>query len=178
MSDPLVERYFRWLVPQIRGNERNDSGQSYNDLARILFSKEFVSIVNYDENRMADGRQLRRDFCHARRLPINTLDWIESTAFLEVLVGLSRHLEFQAGGDAHGWAWQLICNLELHKFSDPLSPRKSKQAEEILETCIQRTYTPDGQGGFFPLAWPIEDQRAVELWYQMAAYVDEQHPEH
>jgi hypothetical protein len=50
--------------------------------------------------------------------------------------------------------------------------------EDILDTCIWRTYQPDGQGGFFPLAWPEEDQTKVELWYQIAAYIDELHPEH
>jgi hypothetical protein len=28
-------------------------------------------------------------------------------------------------------------------------------------------------GGFFPLTHPNDDQRKVEIWYQMNAYLDE-----
>ena len=83
-----------------------------------------------------------------------------------------------AGGESSGWAWQLIVNLELDKMSDMISRRKAVEVDEILETLIWRNYAPDGQGGFFPLAWPEEDQKKVELWYQMAFYVNEIHPEY
>jgi hypothetical protein len=42
-----------------------------------------------------------------------------------------------------------------------------------MERCVWRTYEPNGVGGFFPLENPNEDQREVELWYQMSAYVDD-----
>jgi hypothetical protein len=50
--------------------------------------------------------------------------------------------------------------------------------EEILYALIWRTYDPDGVGGFFPLAWPKEDQTKIEIWYQMNAYAKEIHPEY
>ena len=28
-------------------------------------------------------------------------------------------------------------------------------------------------GGFFPLAFPKEDQTKVEIWYQMSGYLEE-----
>jgi hypothetical protein len=30
-----------------------------------------------------------------------------------------------------------------------------------------------GLGGMFPLEDPREDQRAIEIWYQMMAYINE-----
>lgn len=176
MSSSLAEHYFRWLSPQIR-DKHSDPDKTFGDLLRLMFDKKFVELVPHDSNRMADGTDLRADFCYGRGLPTDSLAELGDASFLEVLLGLSRRLSFTAGGKAHGWAWQLLCNLELHRFPDPLTRNKARQADQIMETCIRRTYTPDGQGGFFPLAWPDEDQTQVELWYQMAAYIGELHPE-
>lgn len=174
---PLTEDYIRWLEPQIRDRHDNQ-GETYWDLLGLMFEKEFISFVAHDENRVADGVDLRSEFCFQRELPTDCLKDAWPPSFAEVLVSLSRRLSFDAGGRARGWAWTLMNNLELHRMSDPLTRRKIKQVDDILETCIRRTYAPDGQGGFFPLAWPEEDQREVELWYQMAAYINELHPEH
>jgi len=176
MTESLFEDYLHWLEPQIRDKHGNP-GKTYWDLLRLMFDKEFVPLVPHDDNREADGRDLRSEFCFQRDLPTDTLKNVRPASFLEVLIGLSRRLKFMAGGRAPGWAWILLTNLELNKLSDPLTKRKAKQAEDIIDACIWRTYTPDGQGGFFPLAWPEEDQTKVELWYQMAAYISEMHPE-
>ncbi len=52
------------------------------------------------------------------------------------------------------------------------------EIDDILERLIWRQYQEDGQGGFFPLAWPEQDQREVELWYQMNAYLAENEDPH
>jgi hypothetical protein len=178
MSRSLVEGYLKWLGSQIR-NRRDAPDQQYQQLTQLMFEKEFVPLVGLDDNRVVDGVDLRSEFCFQKGLPTNSLENLgPGASFLEVLIGLSRRLAFSASGNAQSWAWQLLTNLELHKMPDPLTRRKQKQADDILDSCIWRTYRPDGQGGFFPLAWPQEDQTKVELWYQMAAYIDELHPEH
>jgi hypothetical protein len=170
-NDSLFEAYIAWLEPQT-GVDRQR--RSYSDLLRFLWRKEFVWLVPNDDNRLRDGLDVRQEFLDEHR---GRADF-GPCSVLEVLVGLSRRLSFSAGGDPPGWAWQLLCNLGLDKMSDPVGRRKEAQVDEILERLIWRTYAPDGQGGFFPLAWPEDDQRKVELWYQMAAYVDEIHPEY
>lgn len=176
MSNSLSESYLRWLATQIRDEE---SPAQYWDLISIMYEKEFVSIVAHDENRLADGIDLRIEFANLTMRP-GRADMLAlgPCSFLEVLIGLSRHLSFQAGGSAPGWAWQLIINLGLTKAVDPLSSRKLKKVDDILDTVIGRKYNPDGTGGFFPLAFPDDDQTRLELWYQMAAYLEELHPEH
>lgn len=175
MTNPLAEDYLRWLVPQIRDEQ---SDLQYWDLFSIMFEKDFVSFVPNDYNRMVDGTDLRAEFCYSQHIRTGSLNDLGTCSFLEVLIGLSRRLSFAAGGTAPGWAWQLVINLELEKMSDPLSRRKVRKVDDILETVIRRTYDPDGCGGFFPLAWPDEDQTQKELWYQMAAYINELHPGH
>jgi hypothetical protein len=164
------QEYFRWLTDRVQ--EDGHPRKTYGNLFRMLYDTEFVWIIPNDDNRVMDGLDLRVEFFHSRvalRKPCSVL---------EVLVALSRRLAWLAGGSAEGWAWQLLCNLELHKFRDPISQRKTQQVDEILYALIWRTYYPDGTGGFFPLTWPKEDQTKVEIWYQMHAYVKEIRPDY
>lgn len=176
MNDALTEGYLRWLGSQIRDA---DESPTYWGLFSVMFEKKFEWEVQNDENRNADGVELRAEYCYANHARQNALNPLGPNArFLEVLIALSRRMRFAAGGSAQQWAWLLICNLELQKLRDPLMPSKARKADDILDTVIWRRYNPDGCGGFFPLAWPDEDQTQKELWYQMAAYIGELHPEH
>lgn len=170
------EAYFHWLVPQVKDTEQR---RTYWDLLRLLFETEYVWLIPNDDNRMIDGLELRTEFLLEADAPrFVSPDGFGVCSFLEMLVALSRRLAFQAGGEAEGWAWQLVVNLELHRLSDPLGRVRRTRVADILETVIYRNYNPDGTGGLFPLAWPQDDQKQVELWYQMAAYIDEIHPEY
>lgn len=172
MSEALLGAYLEWLRPQV-GVDRQRRG--YSNLLHMMATTEFVPTVPYDDNRAMDGLDVRREFSAELGIEMEALG---PCSVLEVLVALSRRLAFNVGGDAAGWAWQLLCNLELERFADPIGRRKQHQVEEILEALIWRNYQPDGTGGFFPLDHPQDDQTKVELWYQMAAYVNELHPEY
>lgn len=178
-GDRLEEAYFSWLVEQVR-EQGTHPDNTYWDVLRLMHEKEFVMIVLNDDNRIEDGRELRYEFIDAHNLRMEREDigFGKGASCLEVMVALSRRMEFNAGENAEGWAWRLLCNLELHKFPDPLSRRKAAKANEILDVLIWRTYDRDGCGGFFPLAWPRDDQRKVEVWYQMHSYIFEIHPEY
>jgi hypothetical protein len=168
--------YIRWLEIQLR--DEDSGGRSYLDLANAMFAKEFAAIMPMDANRMVDGLDLRVEYAHLEHMNPNRMKFLGPCSFLEVLVGLSRRLAFNAGGQAPGWAWQLLCNLELDRMSDPLTTPRLQRAEAIMDNVIRRTYSPDGTGGFFPLNDPDDDMTRIELWYQMHAYISELHPEH
>lgn len=156
--------YFDWLVSQIE--IRN--GKSYHDVLERLYNTEFVWIVPNDDNRVQDGLDLRIEF---KKSLANKME--QGVSVLEVLVALSRRVAFTAGGEAPYWAWLLFRNLKLNRFSDSMTSEKAERVEHILEDLIWRTYRRDGRGGFFPLNNAIEDQRKVEIWYQMNTYVME-----
>jgi hypothetical protein len=180
--NPLVEDYLRWLASQIRDEDDGNPHRTYDGLCVIMFEKQFIERIPNDDNRIGDGLDLRVEFCHERHIPLGeTGAFLDKgvpdppCSFLEVLIGLSRRLAFAAGGsNAPGWAWVLMHNLELHRITDPVGRGKARRAHDILDTCIWRNYEPNGVGGFFPLKRPTEDQREVELWYQMAAYIGEE----
>lgn len=179
MTSPLTEDYLRWLGPQIRDDDAYPS-RTYEDLVRIMFEKEFVFMPDFigDRNRLEDGLELRVEFCHERHIHTDAQHKLGPCSFLEVLIGLSRRLAFAQGGEARGWAWTLITNLELHRMSDPIGRNRARKVDDIIDACIWRNYGPDGVGGFFPLGYPQADQRQIEIWYQMHAFIDELHPGH
>jgi hypothetical protein len=178
-KETLKEDYLSWLEPQLR-DEHGNPDKNYWELLHLMFEKEFgwVDTVPKDENRVVDGRDLRLYFTREYNLRPSALDFLgPGSSFLEVLIALSRHMSFVAGGSAPGWAWHLLSNLELDRMWDPLTGAKRNKVEEILNRVIERTYSPSGQGGFFPLSRPEEDMTRIELWYQMNIYVSELYSE-
>lgn len=164
MIEPLNGEYLGWLIDQVQ------DGKEIETLLAILHEREFVWLVPNDDNRCSDGFELRQEFLGDPWDP-NTLGAPEFVTVLEVLIGLSRRLAFQAGGSEATWARQLIHNLGLQGMVGPVNERCMAQIDEVLENLVWRRYNPDGEGGFFPLAYPKQDQRDVELWYQMSAYI-------
>lgn len=179
----MKEHYLRWLEHELT-SESNKPDRSYFELVHVMFdheflwSEEFPWAVQMDDNRLADGMELRAEFAELHGISRTNMNSLGPCSFLEVLLGLSRRLSFVAGDTAGRWAWQLMVNLRLERMWDHLSRSKTMTTISIMDTVIKRNYDANGVGGFFPLAWPTRDQREVELWYQLNAYVEELHPEH
>lgn len=164
MSALLEEQYFSWLVGQVATQRVR-----HWTLLRQLHHKEYVWIILNDDNRLEDGRYLRYQFLEEYGLS-NEADWRQlGCSFLEMLIGLSRRLSFEAEGEPREWFWHLLRNLDLEDFTD--DNYIEEHVDEVMETVIWRRYLPDGTGGLFPLRYADEDQRNVEIWYQMGAYI-------
>lgn len=178
MGEPLDELYFKWLYRQVASDRLKDPTRTYWDLLRQLYTKEFVWLISNDDNRVEDGRDLRSEFLRDHALDDVDEDWLGlGCSFLEMLIGLSRRCSFEADGDPKHWFWLLVANLNLSAFSDELfrTKRQRKFVNDTMDSVIWRTYRSDGRGGIFPLNRPKEDQRDVELWYQLSQYLLEGH---
>lgn len=178
MSKSLGELYLEWLSLQVNVQHGRTTDKDFSDLFRLLNKTEFVWNVPNDDNRVADGLDLRMEFINyvgEQGLAADDANahLTDGASVLEVLIGLSRRLSFEADGTAEGWAWQLIENLGLNLMFNPMTRRKQTFVEGVLADLVWRHYKPDGQGGFFPLIQPKKDQRKVELWYQMSEYIGE-----
>lgn len=168
MTKPVNKYYFDWLVGQI---ENRSHGETFLDLFRHLYNTGFVWMVPGDDNRAQDALDLRGYFQTQAgdqyRIPIGP------PSILEVAIALSRKVAHFAGGEPTFWAWQVLENLGLMRWHDPISKDDFDELDRRLEGLIWRTFSPDGDGGFFPLNNPPEDQRTVEIWHQMHAYINE-----
>jgi hypothetical protein len=171
MNAPLDELYFVWLYRQVASVEETNPSKTYWELLHKLFTKEFVWLIPNDDNRLEDGRDLRIEFINEQGIRDVDETWLRlGCSMLELFVGLSRRLSFEADGEPQTWFWHLIENLGLEEYND--NWRLSEQhIEKVLDQVIWRTYKRNGHGGLFPLKRARRDQRDIELWYQLSAYV-------
>lgn len=171
MSEPLDELYFRWLYSQVGSVKQKNPARTYWSLLKQLFTKEFVWIIPNDDNRLEDGRDLRYEFVDEQNLDDVEPEWLGlGCSMLEMLIALANRLSFEDDQPADAWFWKLIENLGLRGFTDRY-PYDEEIVDEILDNVIWRTYEEDGRGGLFPLKHPNQDQRDVEIWYQLSAYL-------
>jgi hypothetical protein len=171
ITQPLDESYFQWLYHQVADADTETPSLTYWNLLRLLYGCEFMPQIPNDENRAEDGTDLRVEFLDGRRLRRSEREWMSlGCSMLELVVGLSRRLAFEAGGEPHYWFWRLLENIGVARYSDDrIIPEH--RIEKILENVNNRSYKRNGLGGFFPLKHADRDQRKVELWYQLSAYV-------
>lgn len=172
----LDERYLSWLYGQVASVKTRQKTRSHWKLFKQLSETMFVALVAHDENRIADARDLRYEFLAEAEDEQGDPDWTRSPcSMLEVLIVLSRCLAEEMDDSVKPWFWHLIETLELEQFNDRHYDDHAREVvAETLERVIWRNYSPDGKGGLFPLERPRQDQREVELWYQLNAYLLEQ----
>lgn len=170
MNKPLDELYLNWLYQLIEDPTIANASRTYWNLAGLLYKKEFVWFIANDDNRAEDGRYLRYEFIEDLGLDDVDPDWLElGCSMLELLIGLSRRLSFLGEGDPRDWFWHMIDNLGL-RYNDR-NKIPTEYADEVLDGINWRTYKRSGAGGLFPLHHSKQDQRDIELWHQLSAYL-------
>lgn len=128
-----------------------------------------------DDNRIMDGVDLRHEFIHLHKIEDPGSIWLEmGCSMLEMLIALSRRASYQAEGTHDEWFWRFMENLDLRKCSDSYymdNPDAWNEVNDILDRLNDRTYKRNGKGGLFPVRDSRRDQRKIEIWYQLAAYL-------
>ena len=174
----LSQRYFCWLYDQVFTVRDSDSQLSYLKLCDIMHQKLFNAIIPQDINRNADGSELRNEFIKEMDVVTGLATWDELLAsdasIFEVLIGISKRADFMVDRTVGWWFKQFLINLGLVHLNDKrILPTDMWRIERKLNRFNDRAYGPSGRGGIFPLEIPNQDQRNVELWLQMSAYMTE-----
>jgi hypothetical protein len=171
-DEPIEEVYFNWLYHKVASVMNPTPSLTFYTLLRDLHATEFVWLLSGDNNRAQDGLDIRKEFLRVSFFPSDA-SWMSiGCSVLEMLIALSRKAEFITDISVRDWFWTLLDNVELSHLNDSCSDI-SNQVSIILERFIWRTYTRNGDGGLFPLRYPKDDQRKVEIWYQLHAYLNE-----
>lgn len=178
-TDGLVggERYFEWLCGLVGRT------YEYRRLLEELHRVEYYSLIPNDDNRGEDGLQLRDKFTDEEGPQALSQSQNNRCTVLEMLIGLSLRLEFETlqsrwEKTPSEWFWILIDNLGL-EWCDNLAFEEHDICytfETTIKKLLERGYESDGNGGLFPLKNPKKDQRKIEIWYQMSAYMLENYP--
>lgn len=171
MNKQLDELYFEWLYSQIGSVRLKNPSRTYWNLCHILFTKEFVWVVPNDDNRVEDGKNLRYEFLDEKGIDPVDKHWLdEGCSMFELFIVLARILAFETDTEPYEWFWELCENVNLRDFNDRADIPK-EYVNDILDRIIWRQYRRNGKGGLFPLKKADKDQRYVELWYQICAYL-------
>lgn len=154
----------------------DEPDQPYFQLASILYQTNFYTVNDLDLNRAEYGLELREEYFSTRRekrptTPCNVL---------EMLIALSDQMSdnlYDEENDIYDTSycfWEMISNLELDEYTDDMFSYANFVEDDVritLEEFLSRRYDYSGKGGLFPLQYPKKDQRKVEIWYQMNAYL-------
>lgn len=137
-----------------------------------MYEKPFLWSVPNDDNRIEDGKDLRWEFMGESGLPEDNV-WLSlECSMLEMLIALARRASFESYGTQTDWFWEFMDNVGFREYTDEVySKDVSRNVDAALERIIHRTYAYNGNGGLFPLKHPFDDQRKVEIWYQMSNYL-------
>ena len=174
----IATAYYRWLWYASCADRRE---QSYNLLIKDLHRKPFRWFVPNDHNRAYEGKNLRDIFSEQEDIPYEDVcDSVgDEVSMLELILALAFRCESILDGGADVPAdeifWGLLTNIGLDMFTDDEYHRRgsTEMVNQILDRIIDRKYHRSGRGGLFPLKFSKKDQRKVELWYQMSAYLVE-----
>lgn len=173
----LDERYFEWLYNIVEPLGTRDPSRSHAQLCEAMHRLPFEWFIDRDENRAEYGRDLRDEFMDEHGLSSSDVDrtWLDlECSIFEMLIALADAASFQTDMTTEEWFWQMVRNIKLERYTDDLySESVHSSVVAILRRVIRRKYQPCGRGGFFPLRNPKGDQREVELWYQLSAYLIE-----
>ena len=170
--------YFNWLIKQIDGSEYIDP-RDYMLMLETIHNYEFRWTIANDINRSEDGKQLRLIFMDEERWSTEP-KYLEGCSLLEMFIALAKRIEIDImwdpdkGDRTSDWFWIMLDNMGLTDFSD--DNFDSEKVQNICATFCARNFKSDGSGtgGAFPLRHPNgKNQRRVEIWYQMQAYLME-----
>ena len=153
---------------------------SYYELMRELYNIEFYWSVPNDDNRALDGIRLREKYCYNSNISAGIMQE-EPCSLLEMLIALARRCDDELmynstdGNRSVDWFWMMLTNLGINRFRDSSygDAWVDNDVIGITDKLLDREYSEKGKGGLFPLKYAREDQREVEIWYQMNEYLIE-----
>ncbi len=189
-NDP-ASGYYIWLLDMVGLTQKEQ--YRYSMLLDKLHCTEFIYVIERDKNRLADGLNLREKYSDEMDFDIeeSELD-LKPCSVLEMLVALSCRLYFEVmwdpddEGSPSKWLWIMLKNLGLDSQDD--SRYDDEFVDEVLQKWMHRKFDANGNGSIFPVNLQGKkqgifegkkhekgknNQKNVEIWYQMCEYIEE-----
>ena len=181
MMDKDTEKYAEWLaLDYIKLPE-------YSNLISYMLKFPFIYTVKNDANRAYDGLDIRKHYIReTNSYPFK--DRNLCCTFAEFLCALADRIDFvfympEYGHRQYAYFKMMLRNLHVDWATDDTLSKSDVDRDVLdlfsdaisgaIDRINDRSYDPDGQGGIFPLRYAEEDQRKVEIWMQLAAYISE-----
>lgn len=176
MIPPIEEVYFNWLYTKALGSIGNTPSTSYQSLLYALHTKEFPWLVTGDDNRVEEGKSLRKSFLSSISFDDEDQEVIFwyglNCSVLEMLIAFSERASFNSSINQKDWFLIFLNNLGLGEYSD--ASYNAIITNDIIDRFIWRNYDEYGHGGLFPLTYSKHNQKDLEIWYQFCEYLVDQ----
>lgn len=191
-ENDILEAYLNYLIElATNGNPRHLNKEM---LFRLLHRIEFYELIPNDNNRGDDGKAFREQFMLNREDGADialSLCLDGPCTFLEMMLGLADRISIELKNSAAdgGYSfkkktppndlsycfWVLMGHLDMSNIDNKsvTIPKFYDFVTKKVSQVLERTYSFNGIGGLFPLRSCTEDQRKVELWYQMHSWLQE-----
>lgn len=165
-------RYRNWLLKKVKQYRKLDN---YSFLFEYLHNYPFSWSLSMDENRAEDGKYLRENFEDEMGIP-DGIVLCGTCTTLEMLVALAIRMDKEYIGepgepDPSSIFIELLNNLGLWKYDNRRFT--ASKVNQILQVWMSRSFEYNGKGSLFPLKEASRDQRKIEIWDQMNAYIYE-----
>lgn len=171
----ILRNYVSSLLSMVEDKDHNLS--DYSLLLEELYSIPFTCTIEMDLDRGRDAEILRNDICEENGLLFDVI-LSRKISVLEVLIALARRIEndiladpMSGNDNSNHYFWEMLENLGVEKYKN--DNFKVLNVHEKVEKWLDRDFKKDGNGSIFPLKHPKHDQRAIEIWAQMQAYLME-----
>lgn len=178
MNKQTINAYKSWLYDMVGVNSPD---HSYYLLLDSLFSIDYFFLIEFDENRMMDGINLRSEFISSEatdNMKYNIFMSSDTANVLEVLIGIAKRMDFILYDEQESRLiplfWELIENLGLGEMDDN-NFKGNAIVRRVISKWLNRSYTSSGKGNIFPLKKTKYDQRQRETWDQMNEYLLEKY---
>lgn len=169
--------YINWMLKSVL-KFTDEECKMYNYLCNDLAEIEFNSSHPMDENRANDGLKLRNMYKESTGGDLGQIEPFCSV--LEMLVALSKRIEHQLmrdpliGDRTKRWFFEMIDNLGLSEFTnDNWKYENGDILKNKIDIFLKRKYNKNGKGGLFPVKNVQIDQRNVQIWDQLSAYLNQ-----
>lgn len=183
MYERITTEYLCYLMNRVGLEAEGDDG--YLRLCETLQGIEFYPVIDMDENRCFECREIRKDFAQEYDLEgaDEELDRIygEYGTMMELLTVMAEKMRFemcdsQFEASTRKWFLEMLINCGLDRLrtnADFEEEGAEETVTDAIHSVIFRKTGWDGEGGLFPLIYPQSDQRHLELMIQMNNYLAE-----
>lgn len=165
--------YFDWLKWHI---EPLTEAGDHDLLFHRLHQKGYYALLPDDENRLADGVELRNEYgerVNAEKLVIDT-----APSVFEVMISLAKKMNYIYSplykDSLVECFTMMLTNAGLMPFTNEryFELGGDIEVDRIIDRILNREYPKDGKGNFFYTGSETkEDQRNISMWYQMNHYI-------
>ena len=180
MSPATSNMYIEWVCSE-RLNLDKDEYDDLLYLIRTLNEIEFTYMVPLDENRASDGLALRSDFTYdTGRYLDKSSGLLPNCTVFEMMAALAYKCEssimynYKKGLCPKRWFYIMLKNLGIY---DCNVGNWNVETSDYIYNCVHkmlfRQYKKNGEGGLFAIKNPKIDQREVDIWKQMNAFLNE-----